>query len=114
MTLKLFLQALTKCVLGTVIVGGLLFVPAGMFDYPQAWRLIGLLFMPMIIAGVWLMINQPELLRRRWNAKEKQQEQKWVVALSALIFVAMFVVAGLGRSNAWFLHHTRLLNHDQA
>ena len=106
MTLKLFLQALTKFVLGTVIVGGLLFVPAGTLDYPQAWRLIGLLFMPMIIAGVWLMINQPELLRRRWNAKEKQQEQKWVVALSSLIFVAMFVVAGLGRSNAWFLHHT--------
>lgn len=103
MTFKLFFQALTKFVLGVVVVGALLFVPAGTFDYPQAWRLIGLLFTPMIIAGVWLMINQPELLRRRLNAREEQHEQKWVVALSGVLFMAMFVVAGLGCRFGWYM-----------
>lgn len=103
MTLKLFLQSLTKFVLGVAVVGALLFVPAGTLDYPQAWWLIGLLFVPMLIAGVWLMINQPELLRRRLNAKEEQQEQKRVVALSGLIFVIMFVVAGLGYRFGWYM-----------
>ena len=100
---SLLLQALTKFVVGLIAVGVLLFVPAGTFDYPQAWRLIGLLFMPMIIAGVVLMIRQPELLRRRLNAKEEQKEQKWVVALSGLIFVVMFVVAGLGYRFGWYM-----------
>ena len=103
MTLKLFLQALTKFVLGVAVVGALLFVPAGTLDYLQAWWLVGLLFVPMLIAGVWLMINQPELLRRRLNAKEEQKEQKRVVALSGLIFVVMFVVAGLGYRFGWYM-----------
>ena len=63
MTLKLFLQALTKFVLGVAVVGALLFVPAGTLDYPQAWWLLGLLFVPMLIAGVVLLCRQPELLR---------------------------------------------------
>ncbi|MBR1928390.1 MAG: hypothetical protein IJ834_01440 [Paludibacteraceae bacterium] len=103
MTLKLFFQALTKFLAGLLLVCLLLFLPAGTFDYPQAWRLIGLLFTSMIIAGVWLMINQPELLSRRLNTKEEQHEQKWVVALSGLLFVAMFVVAGLGRRFDWYM-----------
>ncbi len=103
MTLQLFLQALTKFVLGVAVVGALLFVPAGTLDYPQAWWLIGLLFVPMLIAGVVLLCRQPELLRRRLNAKEEQQEQKRVVALSGLIFVVMFVVAGLGRRFGWYM-----------
>ena len=103
MTLKLFLQALTKFVLGVAVVGALLFVPAGTLDYPQAWWLLGLLFVPMLIAGVVLMLRQPELLRRRLNAKEEQQEQKRVVALSGLIFVVMFVVAGLGYRFGWYM-----------
>lgn len=103
MTLKLFFQAMTKFLAGLLLVGLLLFLPAGTFDYPQAWRLIGLLFTPMLIAGVWLMCNQPELLRRRLNAKEEQKEQKRVVALSGLIFVVMFVVAGLGRRLGWYM-----------
>lgn len=100
---SLLLQALTKFVAGLIVVGALLFVPAGTFDYPQAWWLIGLLFVPMLIAGVALLCKQPELLRRRLNAKEEQQEQKWVVALSGLIFVAMFVVAGLGYRFGWYM-----------
>ncbi len=100
---SLLFQALTKFVVGLVVVGCLLFVPAGTLDYAQAWWLLGLLFVPMLIAGVWLMINQPELLRRRLNAKEEQKEQKRVVALSGMIFVVMFVVAGLGRRFGWYM-----------
>lgn len=100
---RLLFQALTKFVVGLVVVGCLLFVPAGTLDYPQAWWFLGLLFVPMLIAGVWLMINQPELLRRRLNAKEEQKEQKRVVALSGLIFVVMFVVAGLGYRFGWYM-----------
>lgn len=100
---SLLLQALAKFVVGLVVVGVLLFVPAGTFDYPQAWWLIGLLFVPMLIAGVVLLCRQPELLRRRLNAKEEQKEQKLVVALSGLIFVVMFVVAGLGYRFGWYM-----------
>lgn len=100
---NLLFQALTKFVGGLVVVGALLFVPAGTLDYPQAWWLLGLLFVPMLIAGVVLMCRQPELLRRRLNAKEEQKEQKRVVALSGLIFVAMFVVAGLGYRFGWYM-----------
>lgn len=103
MTPKLFLQALTKFVLGLVLLGLLLFLPAGTFDFWQAWLFIGVLFVPMFIAGIVLMIRQPELLRKRLDAKEQQQEQKWVVALSGLMFIAVFVVAGLNRRFEWFL-----------
>ena len=78
MTLKLFFQALTKFVLGLLLIGLLLFLPAGTFDFWQAWLFIGILFVPMFIAGIILMIRQPDLLRKRLDAKEQQQEQKWV------------------------------------
>ena len=103
MTPKLFLQALTKFVLGLLMIGLLLFLPAGTFDFWQAWLFIGILFVPMFIAGIVLMIRQPELLRKRLDAKEQQQEQKWVVALSGLMFISVFVVAGLNRRFGWFL-----------
>ena len=103
MTPKLFLQALTKFVLGLLTIGLLLFLPAGTFNFWQAWLFIGVLFVPMFIAGIVLMIRQPELLRKRLDAKEQQQEQKWVVALSGLMFIAVFVVAGLNRRFGWFL-----------
>lgn len=76
---KLFFQALTKFLAGLVLVGVLLFVSAGTFAYWQRWLFIALLFGPMFIAGVVLLIHQPELLRKRLDAKEKQGEQKWVV-----------------------------------
>ena len=79
MTSKLFFQALTKFLAGLVLVGVLLFLPAGTFAYWQGWLFIALLFGPMFIAGVVLLLRQPELLRKRLDAKEKQGEQKWVV-----------------------------------
>ena len=103
MNTKLFIQALTKFLAGLLLVGVLLFVPAGTFAYWQAWLFIALLFVPMFIAGIVLMYRQPELLRKRLDAKEKQDEQKWVVALSGLMFLAMFVVAGLNHRFLWCL-----------
>ena len=103
MTPKLFFQALTKFVIGLLLIGLLLFLPAGTFDFWQAWLFIGVLFVPMFFAGIVLMIRQPELLRKRLDAKEQQQEQKWVVALSGLMFIAVFVVAGLNRRFGWYM-----------
>ncbi|MBO4690177.1 MAG: isoprenylcysteine carboxylmethyltransferase family protein [Paludibacteraceae bacterium] len=103
MTPKLFLQALTKFVIGLLLIGLLLFLPAGTFDFWQAWLFIGVLFVPMFFAGIVLMNRQPELLRKRLDAKEQQQEQKWVVALSGLMFIAVFVVAGLNRRYGWYM-----------
>jgi protein-S-isoprenylcysteine O-methyltransferase Ste14 len=103
MNTKLFIQALTKFLAGLLLVGVLLFVPAGTFAYWQAWLFIALLFVPMFIAGIVLMCRQPELLRKRLDAKEKQDEQKWVVALSGLMFLAMFVVAGFNHRFQWCL-----------
>jgi len=103
MTIKLFLQALTKFVIGLLLIGLLLFLPAGTLDFWQAWLFIGVLFVPMFFAGIVLMIRQPELLRKRLDAKEQQQEQKWVVALSGLMFIAVFVVAGLNRRFGWYI-----------
>ena len=97
MTAQLFIQALGKFFLGLIVVGVLLFVPAGTLDYWQGWLFVALLFVPMFIAGVVLMFRNPELLRKRLEAKEEEKEQKWVVALSGLLFIAMFVVAGLNR-----------------
>ena len=101
MTTKLFIQALTKFLAGLILVGLLLFLPAGTFAYWQAWLFIGILFVPMFIAGIWLMFSSPELLRKRLSAKEEQGEQKRVVALSGLLFIAMFVVAGLNFRFGW-------------
>lgn len=103
MTCKLFFQALTKFVTGLLLVGLLLFLPAGTFAYWQAWLFIGILFGPMFIAGIILMVRQPELLRKRLDAKEQQPEQKRVVALSGLLFIAMFVAAGLNIRFRWLL-----------
>lgn len=103
MTTRLFFQAFAKFFLGLVLVGALLFVSAGTLAYWQAWLFIGILFVPMLVAGIILMICNPELLRKRLDAKEEQNEQKWVVALSGLLFVAMFVMAGLNRRFMWFM-----------
>ena len=103
MTTRLLFQALTKFLVGLVIIGLLLFVPAGTFHFWQAWLFIALLFVPMFVAGIVLMVRNPGLLRKRLEAKEKQDEQKWVVALSGLMFVAMFVLAGLNRRFLWYM-----------
>lgn len=81
----------------------LLFIPAGTLSYWQAWLFIGILFIPMLIVGIVLMSHNPELLRKRLDAKEKEGEQKSVVAMSSLLFVAMFVSAGLSYRFGWWI-----------
>ena len=100
---KLFTQALTKFLLGAVIVGLLLFLPAGSFRYWQGWLLMGILFVPMFCAGLVMMFRNPELLRKRLDAREEENEQKTVVKLSGLLFIAEFVVAGLNWRFGWCL-----------
>ena len=97
----LFLQALGKFLLGAVVVGLLLFLPAGSLQYWQGWLLMGILFVPMLCAGLVMLAKNPELLRKRLNAKEVEKEQQAVVKLSGLLFVAAFVVAGLNWRFGW-------------
>ena len=98
---KLFRQAIAKFLSGLILVGALLFVPAGTLGYPQAWLLIGILFVPMFIAGLVMMQKSPDLLRKRLSAKEEQPEQKAVIALSGLMFLAAFIAAGLNYRFGW-------------
>ncbi|MBR0377219.1 MAG: isoprenylcysteine carboxylmethyltransferase family protein [Lachnospiraceae bacterium] len=98
---KLFVKAITKFLSGLILVGLLLFLPAGTFAYPQGWLLMGILFVPMFIAGLIMMKKSPELLRKRLNVKEEQAEQKAVIALSGLMFLASFIVAGLNFRFGW-------------
>ena len=99
----LLFQALTKFFLGVILLGALLFIPAGSFRYWQGWLLMGILFVPMFVAGLVLMAKNPDLLQKRLNAKEKESEQKTVVALSGLLFIAAFVAAGLNWRFGWWL-----------
>lgn len=98
---KLFIQAIIKYVFGILIVGSLLFIPAKSFEYWNGWLFMGLLFIPMFIVGIILMIKNPELLRKRLNAKEQENEQKWVLLFSGLMFIAGFIVAGLNYRYKW-------------
>ena len=98
---KLFAQALLKFAAGVVVMGLLLFLPAGTFAWWQGWLLMGILFVPMFVAGFVMMAKAPDLLRKRLNNDEEEDEQKVVVALSALMFIAAFVVAGLGVRFGW-------------
>lgn len=99
--MKLFFEAIFKFILGVLMVGILLFWPAGTFNYWNAWLLMGLLFIPMFIAGIILMIKNPDLLKKRLDAKEKEGEQKKVIGMSAIIFILGFVLAGLDFRNRW-------------
>ena len=101
MNIKLFFQAIIKYVLGVIIIGALLFAPANSFEYWNGWLFMGLLFIPMFIAGIILMIKNPELLRKRLNAREKENEQKWVLLFSGVMFIAGFIVAGLNYRYSW-------------
>ena len=92
---KLFASAIVKFLSGLLLLGLLLFLPAGTLAWPDGWLLMGILFVPMFFAGLVMLAKSPELLRRRLNAKEEQAEQKQVIALSGLMFFAAFVLAGL-------------------
>ena len=100
---KLFVQAMTKYMFGLLLVGALIFLPAGTFAYWQGWLLICILFIPMFIAGLVMMKKSPELLWKRLNLKEEQDEQKVVILLSGLMFLAAFIVAGLNYRFGWIL-----------
>ena len=103
MDLKLFTQAIFKFLGGLLIVGLLLFLPAGTFVWQQAWLLLGILFVPIFIAGLIMMKRAPDLLRKRLDAKEEEKEQKTVIVLSGLMFLAAFIVAGLNFRFRWIV-----------
>lgn len=100
---KLFIQAIGKSLSGFLILALLLFIPAGTLNYWNAWLLMGILFIPMLIAGIVLTLKNPELLRKRLNIKEKETEQKSVILFSILMFVCGFVVAGLDYRFYWLV-----------
>ena len=101
--MKLFISAISKFTLGAILVGALLFLSAWTLDYPYAWLFMGLLFVPMFIAGIVMLFKNPDLLKKRLNAKEKQKEQDLVVKLSGVMFLAGFIVAGLNFRFGWHI-----------
>ncbi len=101
MNKRLFLQALIKFICGILLVGLLVFLPAGTLSFFGGWLFMGTLFIPIFLAGIVMMIKSPDLLRKRLNAKEKEKEQDLVVKLSGLMFISGFVVAGLDFRFGW-------------
>ena len=95
MTKKLFVEAIIKFISGVILAGVFVFLPAGTISFFQGWLFMGVLFIPIFIAGIVMMIKSPELLKKRLNAKEKSKEQDVVVKLSGLIFLLGFIAAGL-------------------
>ena len=102
MSLKLFIGAITKFLFGVILVGALIFLPAGTFSFFNGWMLMGILFLPMLLAGFVMMFKNPELLKSRLNAKEKSKEQGLIVKLSGIMFLSGFIVAGLGVRLGWY------------
>ena len=100
---KLFIQAVAKFALGVVLVGVLIFLPAGSFSFANGWLFMGILFIPMFAAGIVMMVKNPGLLKSRLDAREEQGEQQLVVKLSGLMFLAGFIVAGLGFRFDWYM-----------
>ena len=103
MSMKFFLSAIAKFTLGVVLIGVLLFLPAGTMSYPQGWLLMGILFIPMFLAGLVMMAKNPALLKSRLSAKEKEREQSLVVKLSGLMFLVGFIAAGLSFRFDWWM-----------
>ena len=103
MSIKLFFEAIFKFALGALLVGLLIFLPAGTVFFLKGWIFMGVLFVPMLGCGIVMMIKNPSLLASRLNAKEKQKEQGIIIKLSGLMFVLGFVLAGLDYRFSWFL-----------
>lgn len=101
MTIKLFIQAITKFLFGFILIGLLIFLPAGTLSFFNGWLFMGILFVPMFLAGIVMMFKNPDLLKKRLDAKEKQREQSTVIKLSGLMFLAGFIVAGLDFRFGW-------------
>ncbi len=100
---KLFLRAISRFAAGLLLVGLLLFLPAGTFRYVQGWLFLGILFIPMFAAGLIMMKKNPGLLKKRLNVKEKETEQREVVLFSGIMFLAVFVSAGLSFRFGWLM-----------
>lgn len=100
---KLFIEAISKFLLGVILVGLLIFLPAGTISYVNGWIFMGILFVPMFFAGLVMMAKNPNLLRSRLNAKEKQKDQSLVVKLSGLMFLLGFIIAGLNYRFGWYV-----------
>ena len=101
MNIKLFVEAIVKFIFGVLLIGLLIFLPANTINYWNGWLFMGLLFIPMFIAGIVMMIKSPELLKKRLNAKEKESKQKEVIAFSGLMFLAGFITCGLNYRYSW-------------
>ena len=101
MTGKLFVQAISKYILGAVLVGALVFLPAGSTEFWQGWLFMGILFIPMFFAGIAMMLKNPALLKERLDAREERGAQRAVIALSGLMFLLGFAAAGLNYRFAW-------------
>ena len=99
--MKLLISAITKYLMGITLMGALIFLPAGTLHWSNAWLLMAILFIPMLLMGIIMYIKSPELLTKRLNNKEKRSTQKGVVAMSGLIFIGGFVVAGLNHRFGW-------------
>lgn len=99
---KLFFQTIIKFILGIILVGLLIFLPAGSLRFFRGWLLMAVLFVPMFAAGIVMMFKNPDLLKKRLNAKETQKEQSIVVKLCGLMFTAGFIIAGLGVRFGWY------------
>ena len=99
--MKLFISAITKYLLGLLLIGVMLFIPAGTVYYPGAWIFVALLFIPMLILGVLLFVKSPRLLEKRLNNKESEKTQKGVIALSGLMFPVGFVLSALDFRFGW-------------
>ena len=100
---RTFCAAIIKFTMGLIIISSLIFIPAGTLKFLDGWIFVGLLFIPMFIVGIILMFRNPELLKKRLNAKEKEDEQKSVILLSGIMFIAGFVIAGLNFRFGWFI-----------
>jgi protein-S-isoprenylcysteine O-methyltransferase Ste14 len=101
MTKKLFFEAISKFLLGVILIGLLIFLPANTLKYKNGWIFMGLLFIPMLIAGIFMMIKNPKLLASRLDAKEKQKEQNIVIKISGLMFIVGFILAGFDFRYNW-------------
>ena len=103
MNRELFVRAISRFFAGLLLVAALLFLPAGTWRYPQAWLLMGILFVPMFIAGLIMMGKNPELLKKRLNVREKEAQQRLVILLSGIMFLAVFLLAGVSFRTGWLI-----------
>ena len=103
MSKALFIRAISRFSAGLLLVGGLLLIPAGTWNYPQGWLLIGILFVPMFVAGLVMLRRNPELLKKRLSVREEQTEQRRVILFSGIMFLMAFIAAGLSFRHGWLM-----------